>query len=275
MHSAGGTAGSRFSSQPAPEERWLGFLPLYHAYGQLWSIVIACKLAIPVYVVANFNYEKFLQHIQDYKITSLQTAPPVIVMLGKRPETSKYDLSSLTEILCGAAPLARELQVEVSQRFELTIRQTWGGTEMTCSCTAVPGGLRDDSGSVGILYPNMGCKVVDDDGNEVEVGAGQRGEAWLKGPNVCLGYWKNEQATADAIQQGYYRTGDVVTRDERGMYFVVDRKKELIKVNGLQITPAELEALLLDNKNVADARVVGVSRFVLFFFPFPLLQSLN
>lgn len=182
-----------------------------------------------------------------------------MVMLSKRPETTQYDLSSVRDILCGAAPLSSELQNEVSGRFDLLVRQTWGGTELTCSATALPGGMKDDTGSTGILYPNMECKLLDDMGREVCIG--KRGEAYLKGPNVFVGYWRNEMGTAAAFDaDGFYKTGDVVVRDEQGRFYVVDRKKEMIKVNGLQVAPAELEALLLKNENIADAAVIGVAQ---------------
>ena len=96
-----------------PPERWLGFLPLYHAYGQLWSIVAAAVTRTPCYYMRAFNYAQWLAHIQNHKITHIQTAPPVLVMLAKRPETARYDVSSLVNILCGAAPLSKELQNEV------------------------------------------------------------------------------------------------------------------------------------------------------------------
>ncbi|RVX66462.1 hypothetical protein B0A52_09692 [Exophiala mesophila] len=238
-------------------DRWLGFLPLYHAFGQVFSIVLSCRLGIPVYVMKKFRYESFLQHIQNHSITGFTTAPPVLVMLNKRPETASYDLSSLKEIVCGAAPLSKELQTSLSRRLNVRIRQTYGGTELTCSSTGIPGGMDDITGSVGVLYPNMECKLLDKAGHEV--GTGIPGEAYMKGPNVCLGYWQNEQATRDAIDRdGFYRTGDILVKDERGMYYVLDRIKEMIKVNGLQVVPAELEAVLLQNHDVADAAVVGV-----------------
>lgn len=136
-------------SGPAPAERWLGFLPLFHAYGQLWSIMAAAKTDTPVYFMREFQYDCWLANIEKHRITHIQTAPPVLVMLAKRPETDKYDLSSLVNILCGAAPLSKELQNEVSDKLDLKIVQTWGMTEVTCSCLHVPGGLDDRSGSVG------------------------------------------------------------------------------------------------------------------------------
>ncbi|RVX70429.1 hypothetical protein B0A52_05928 [Exophiala mesophila] len=216
-------------------------------------------LASSLYIMhmGNFSASLWLAN-SDHEITHLQTAPPLLVMLSKRPEVASYDLSSLKDIICGAAPLSRELQNEISTRFNVLIRQTWGGTELTCSATTTPGSMNDDSGSTGVLLPNMECKIIGDDGNEV--GVGERGEAYLKGPNVCLGYLKNEEATNNAIIDGFYRTGDVVVCDDRGMFYVVDRMKEILKVNGFQVAPAELEALLLDHEAIADAGVIGVPR---------------
>ena len=109
-----------------PNERWVGFLPLYHAYGQLYVNLMATKVRVPTYIMKQFMYSDFLQHIQDYKITHLQVAPPILVMMDKRPETANYDLSSLKSILCGAAPLAKELQNAVQRNFNVDIKQGWG-----------------------------------------------------------------------------------------------------------------------------------------------------
>ncbi|KAF2646696.1 4-coumarate-CoA ligase 2 [Massarina eburnea CBS 473.64] len=240
-----------------PEERWLGFLPLYHAYGQLWSIVAAARTLSPCYYMRSFNYTKFLQNIQNHRITHIQTAPPVLVMLAKRPETKSYDLSSLQNILCGAAPLSKELQNEVSAKCDLKVVQTWGMTELTCSSLHVPGGRDDRSGSVGYVDPNAAIKLIDGEGKEV--GVGERGEVHVKGPNVCLGYWRNEKATKETFdEEGFLKTGDVAVKDENGWYWIVDRKKELIKVKGFQVAPAELEALLLEHEHVADAAVCAL-----------------
>jgi 4-coumarate--CoA ligase len=247
-----------YTPKTRPPERWLGFLPLYHAFGQLYSVLMACKLNVPVYIMKNFQYENFLFAIQNYKITHLQTAPPILIMLSKRPETKNFDLSSLTNILCGAAPLSKELQNDVAGRFGTQINQGWGMTEVTCGALHVPGGMNDDTGSVGLLFPNVDCKLLDDNGNEVK--PGERGELCVRGPMVCMRYWKNEEATKEAIDaDGWLKSGDVAICDKKGMFWIVDRKKELIKVNGLQVAPAELEAALLENQDVADAAVVGIT----------------
>lgn len=240
-----------------PQERWLGFLPLYHAYGQLWSIVAAARTLSPCFFMRSFNYAKFLENIQKHRITHIQTAPPVLVMLAKRPETKDYDLSSLQNILCGAAPLSKELQNEVSAKCDLKVVQTWGMTEVTCSCLHVPGGRDDRSGSVGYIDPNATIKLVDDAGKEVD--SGERGEIHVKGPNICMGYWRNEEATKETFDEdGFLKTGDVAIKDENGWYWIVDRKKELIKVKGFQVAPAELEAVLLEHEHIADAAICAL-----------------
>ncbi|KIW82328.1 hypothetical protein Z517_05355 [Fonsecaea pedrosoi CBS 271.37] len=250
--------GTQYSEQNPGPERWLAFLPLYHAYSQLWTINIACRLQVPVYVMPKFVYEDFLRYIQKYRITTLQLVPPVLVMLSKRPETAKYDLSSLKQFLCGAAPLKSDLQNEIMTRFNVVVVQGWGMTETTCAGIMMPGMTKDLTGSIGYLLPNTEAKLMDEEGNEVTA-EGEPGELWLRGPQMLLGYWRNEQATKESkTEDGWFKTGDVaVCKDQK--WWIVDRKKELIKVNGLQVAPAELEAVLLEHEDVADAAAVGIT----------------
>ncbi|UKZ49247.1 hypothetical protein TrVGV298_003492 [Trichoderma virens] len=236
-----------------PRNRWVGVLPLYHAYGQISACLLAGKTLTPVYIMSKFQYEDFLATIQRYKITQLQIAPPIVVMLVKRPETARYDLSSVRHVGCGAAPLSRELQLQCQEKFGFRITQGYGMTELTCSGISFAEGLEGDNlGVVGRLLPNCECKLLDDDGKEV--GVGSPGELFIRGPNVCLGYWRNEEATRESLDKdGWFRTGDIAVCNSEGMFSI-----ELIKVNGLQVAPAELEAVLLENEHVADAAVVEI-----------------
>ncbi|ORY68579.1 4-coumarate-CoA ligase 2 [Pseudomassariella vexata] len=236
-----------------PQERWIGFLPLYHAYGQLYTILLAMKLRVPVYIMTEFRFEELLFNIEKYRITSLTVVPPILIMLAKRPEPARYDLSSLRDCICGAAPLSRQLQNEVQKQYNMQINQGWGQTEVTCGAMHVPGGIMNNTSSVGQLDPNCECKLVDDGGKEVPIG--QPGEM----SQHCMGYWRNEQATRETIDKdGWLKTGDIAINDN-GYFWIVDRKKEMIKVNAFQVAPAELEGVLLENKHVADAAVVGIS----------------
>ena len=206
------------------QERWVGFLPLFHAFGQLHAILMACKLRIPVYVMTNFVYEDLLQTIQTHKITELQVAPPILVLMSKHPATAKYDISSVTQIACGAAPLSQSLANECASRFKTNINQGWGMTELTCSGMFLPSGFEDKTGTVGMLLPNSEVQLVDENGKEVATG--ERGEILIRGPNVSPGYWKNEKATQETmLEGGWLKTGDVAISDERGWFWIVDRLK--------------------------------------------------
>jgi 4-coumarate--CoA ligase len=127
-----------------PPERMVGFLPLYHAYGQMWAMIMTIKLNIPIYVMRQFNFEEFLRIIEKYKITHLQVAPPILVMLNKRPETAKYDISSIKHSLCGAAPLSKELQNSITNKFGIRVTQGWGMTEVTTGALFVPFNVDDE-----------------------------------------------------------------------------------------------------------------------------------
>jgi 4-coumarate--CoA ligase len=236
-------------------ERWLAFLPLYHAFSQLFTINIASRLGVTVYIMQGFNFVEFLYYLQRYRITTIQAVPSVMNMLAKRPETAQYDLSSLKNIMVGAAPMPLQISNELTQRFNISIARGWGMTETTCVGILEPDNVRSTDGNSGYLLPNTEAKTVSDDGQEV---VGTPGELWIRGPQTMLGYWNNEKTARESCSlDGWVKTGDiVVVKDHK--WWVVDRKKELIKVNGLQVAPAELEALLLQHEGITDAAVVGL-----------------
>ncbi|KAF2429041.1 4-coumarate-CoA ligase [Tothia fuscella] len=247
--------GTEYTADNPDPEKWLAFLPLYHAYFQLFTINIACKLRILVYIMPRFTFDDYLRYIQRFMITRLHLLPPVLVMMMKRPETARYNLSSLKHILSAAAPLSSEVQNRATDQLRVVVSQGWGMTEPTCAGFIMPGMAKDMTGSIGYLLPNTEALLVDDGEKEVV----QAGELWVRGPQIMREYWKNPQATQDSLtSDGWFKTGDVaVTRDSK--WWVVDRKKELIKVNGLQVAPAELKAVLLEHNDVADAAIVGIT----------------
>lgn len=131
-------------------------------------------------------------------------------------------------------------------------------TELTCSAMGWHPDEHSESFSVGELNVNCEAKLIDE--NEKEVPQGERGEILVRGPNVMKGYWKKPEATKETITpDGWLKTGDIAWYDKGGKFFIVDRKKELIKVKGNQVAPAELEALLLDHPAIADAAVIGAA----------------
>ncbi|PPJ53900.1 hypothetical protein CBER1_04615 [Cercospora berteroae] len=246
----------------------IAFLPMYHAYGQTYYGMNFPLQGVPMYLMRKYDFIDMLAYIQKYKITQLTLVPPIVVQLTKRDEVFKYDLSSLEGVGCGAAPLGKEVIAEFERRFGVgvTIRQGWGMTEVTCSAVTWDPNLKDknnlDLAAVGELNPNIEGAIVSESGTDVS--PGERGELWVRGPNIMKGYWNRPSETLKTFTPGppgerWLMTGDIAFRDKFGLVHVVDRKKELIKVKGLQVAPAELEALLLDHPAVEDAAVVGVT----------------
>ncbi|KAI2776353.1 acetyl-CoA synthetase-like protein, partial [Daldinia loculata] len=250
--------------------RRLGFLPMYHAYGQTFFVCNYPKEGVPVYIMSSFNFEKMLQCIEKFRIDALIAVPPVVVLLAKSPLSRKYDLSSLESIGSGAAPLGAEVSDEVAKLWPdgaLNLRQGWGMTELTCASTSWHPKTAGKSAAVGELLPNCKARIMRIDGSGEITKANERGEVWITGPTLLKGYWRKPEATAATLHVDpdgtrWLKTGDVgfVEKYEPGgLFHIVDRIKELIKVKGNQVAPAELEDVLLENKGVRDVAVVGVT----------------
>jgi 4-coumarate--CoA ligase len=178
-----------------------------------------------------------------------------VLALAKHPLVEQFDLSSLRQVLSGAAPLGGELAVQAAARIGCDVVQGYGMTELSPVSHATRAG-DFKPGSIGTLVPNTEARIVDPLGDDVADG---EGELLIRGPLVMKGYLGNEQATAETIDaDGWLHTGDVATVDADGHYSIVDRVKELIKYKGFQVPPAELEALIVTHPAVADVAVIGV-----------------
>lgn len=192
-----------------------------------------------------------------FQATFLHCVPPIIVILAKSPLVDKYDLSSVQEIACGAAPLGRDTEEEVMIRLNTKLGQGYGLTE-TSPIVLAPPRFERRTGSSGVLIPNTECKVVDLE-TGAPLGANKDGELWFRGPQIMKGYLNNPDATNNCIDnEGWFHTGDIGHYDEEGYFYIVDRLKELIKYKGFQVAPAELEGTLLSHNSIADAAVIGV-----------------
>ncbi|OWO99718.1 4-coumarate-CoA ligase [Marssonina coronariae] len=256
---------------PEYEERtkkanWLCFVPMYHAMGQTIFITCGPKRGIPVYIMKKFDFVQMLESVQKFKISSLIMVPPIVVALAKSPLTKNYDLSSVEDLGSGAAPLGGDVVKEAEALWpsgQTKMKQGWGMTEATCSILGWDPTLPPNPSSVGELNANCSARIMDADGQN-EVPAGERGEIWVQGPTIMKGYWENKAATdemfVDDPKTGrWMRTGDIAYVDPAGLFYIVDRLKELIKVRGNQVAPAELEGLLLEHPALSDACVVGVT----------------
>ena len=238
----------------------LGVLPFFHIYGMTVIMNLALHVGATVVTMPRFDLEQCLQILQQYRVTFANVVPPMVLAFAKSPLVDKYDLSSLRTVFSGAAPLKEDLAEEASTRLGCRVVQGYGMTETSpVTHATLVGGDRISGASIGPPVPNTEVKVVDV-ASHAELGSNEEGEICVRGPQVMRGYFNRPDATAAMIDEdGWLHTGDIGFADEHGRFFIVDRLKELIKYKGMQIAPAELEAVLLAHPSIADAAVIPLA----------------
>ena len=236
----------------------VAILPFFHSYGQTVVLNYGLAAGATIVTLARFDLQAYLELTERHRATVAYVAPPLVLAMAKHPLVAEHDLSSLRAMLSGAAPLDADADRRLRRAHRLRRR---AGLRHDGGQPGHPRGAgsarRGEPGSVGLPLPSTECRIVSVESG-AEVGTGERGELQVRGPQVMAGYLGNPDATAATIVDGWLRTGDVALADEEGWTWIVDRVKELIKVRGFQVAPAELEALLVGHPGVADARVIGV-----------------
>lgn len=211
-----------------------------------------------IVLLPKFEEGLFLSCIENYRCNVLFLVPPLMVFLAKHPMVDGFDLSCMKLIICGAAPLSKELEQAVYDRLKnppLKIRQGYGMSELSLAVLLQKTIFKP--GSVGDLNEGSEAKVIDGDGKSL--GPNKRGELCFRGNQLMIGYIGDFKATKDTIDSdGWLHTGDVGYYDDDKQFYIVDRIKELIKWKGFQVPPAEIEALLLTNRKIKDAAVIGI-----------------
>ncbi|KAJ7926028.1 amp dependent CoA ligase [Mycena leptocephala] len=240
-----------------PGDVAVAVLPFFHIYGLVVVLHYMLFAGLSLVVIPKFNFTEFLESVVRHKTTHLFLVPPQIVLLCKHPAVKNYNLSHVKFCVSGAAPLSGELMSGLSKVIpNAAIGQGYGMTE-TCTTISLMGGRQKMGtvGSAGQIIPGVVARVVRPDGSLCK--EGEQGELVVTGPSMASGYLNNEKATKESFVDGWVRTGDeVIIRNSE--VFVVDRLKEIIKVKGFQVAPAELEGHLLLHPAVADACVVGI-----------------
>jgi acyl-CoA synthetase (AMP-forming)/AMP-acid ligase II len=243
-----------------PEDRIVAVLPFFHIYGMTVLMNVALRKGATVVVLPKFDLVQFLDVLEQHRITRAYVAPPVVLALAKHPAVEGRDFSALQFVLSAAAPLDAELAEAAARRLDVEIGQAYGMTELSPGTHLVPDGTARSAppGTVGKLFPSTEARLVAPETGE-DVGVGEPGEIWIRGPQRMKGYFGRQEETDTMIDaDGWLHTGDIGVVDEDGWWFVVDRVKELIKYKGYQVAPAELEALLLSSPDVQDVAVIGV-----------------
>lgn len=248
----------------------LAVLPLFHITGLVHQLHLPILLNAEVLMTPSFTMPVMLSVIQEFKLKELLLVPPILIRLIRDPVVKDYDSSSVLRFSSGAAPLSQEVIDLLTTKFpnaavgkpygQTGLKQGYGMTE-SCSCiTAYP--LHRVVGfkwgnAVGEVVANTEVKILKEDGTEG--GVNEPGEILARGPQITMGYLNNEKATRETYdEEGFLHTGDQGRIDEDGMIWILDRIKEMIKVKGTQVAPAELEDLLLGHPKVEDVAVMGI-----------------
>ena len=235
-------------------------MPMAHIFGVgvMNSAYMLPKEFEPGHIIQEiwFDAGRFLQIIEENKVTDLPAVPTMLAMMIAHADFKKRDLTSLVVAAVGAAPVPLEVADEFARVSQCRIKQLYGMTENAGLGSADRLSRDYRPGSAGLPYCNVEMQIFDDDDNPLPPGV--RGEIVTRGPTTMKGYFKEPEATAEAMRGGWLHTGDIGYLDEDGFLFVVDRKKDMIIKGGENVFPAEVENALYKHPDVAEAAVVGV-----------------
>ncbi len=239
-------------------EVFLGAIPFFHVYGLSTCQHLAVVAGCPLVLLPRFQAAEVLQAIHRHRVTIFSGIPMMFSMINEFPKVSRYDLRSLRICLSGASPLHAEVQDQFERLTGVRISEGYGLTEASpvTHCNPIYG--ERPRGSMGVPFPDTDARVVDLETGQRDVPIGQVGELIVRGPQVMRGYWNNQMETNTVIRNGWLHTGDIVRQDHRGFFFVVDRKKDMIKSRGENVYPREVEEVLFQHPAVRDAVVVGI-----------------
>ncbi|GME49421.1 4-coumarate--CoA ligase-like 7 [Neofusicoccum parvum] len=234
-------------------------VPFFHILGLAGFCCQYLAAGIPVVVFRRFDAAALLAAVARHRVTHLNVVPPLaLALLRAEPEAVGGDLACLRCLVNAAAPLKQPLADALARRFGVVVTQWYGMTEAAPSLASQAEEEVGVRHTVGRLLPGVEARVVGEEGEEC--GVGVSGELVVRGPNMMAGYVREDGGEEDGARdaEGWFRTGDIGYFDEKGYLFLVDRAKEMIKVKGHQVAPAELETILLGHPKVADAAVCGV-----------------
>lgn len=239
-----------------PQDSTLTFTPLFHTGGLNSLSTPLLHRGGRVVLTKGVDPAEALRLIQGEKITLLMGVPTIFQMIADDPAFDSTDLSSVRDALCGGQALSVSLLERYLDR-KIPLRQGFGMTEVGVNCFSMPHArIREKLGSVGLPIHHVATRIVRADGTDAAVD--EPGELWFSGPAVFGGYYRDPQATANSFSGDWFRTGDMLSRDADGFFWVRGRLKEMYKSGGENVYPAEVEAVIQQHPAVAHAAVIGV-----------------
>ncbi len=243
------------------EETVLMALPLFHVYGLVAGMLFGIKIGAALVMIPNpRDLEDLLGNAQKYKTTIFPGVPTLYNLINNYPDAQagKYDLSSIKACISGSAPLMRETKEQFEALTGGVVFEGYGLSEAPTASHCNPLLGENRTGSIGLPLPDVDCRIVSLDDETTDLSVNEVGELVIKGPMVMKGYHNMPTETANTLRDGWLYTGDIARMDEDGYFYIVDRKKELIKPGGFQVWPREVEEVISDNPKVLDVGVAGI-----------------
>ena len=239
------------------KEVFLGAVPFFHCYGLSTCQNLAVATGSQIVLLPRFHAEEAVKLIHQHRVTIVSGVPVMFAMITDCPKVGRYDLHSIRVCLCGASPLPTEVQERFERLSGVKISEGYGLTEAgpTTHCNPIQGD--HPQGSMGLPFPDTDARIVDEETGMRDIPTGEAGELIIRGPQVMQGYWRKTEDTQAVLRDGWLYTGDIVTRDEHGFFFFLDRKKDVIKPWGETVYPREVEEILYQHPAVREAVVVG------------------
>jgi long-chain acyl-CoA synthetase len=239
-----------------PEDVVMGCLPLFHSFGQTCGLNAAVGSGACLTLVPRFDPATALEVIQRDQVTVFQGVPTMYAALLNHPHRCQFDVGSLRLCVSGGAALPVEVLRGFEDAFGCVILEGYGLSETSPVASFNHPDRERKPGSIGTPIQGVEMRLVGSAGEEVA--AGEVGEIAIRGHNLMKGYWGREDATREAVPDGWLRTGDLARQDQDGYFFIVDRKKDLIIRGGYNVYPREVEEVLYEHPAVAEAAVVGI-----------------
>ncbi|CAA9330552.1 MAG: Long-chain-fatty-acid--CoA ligase [uncultured Nocardioidaceae bacterium] len=239
-----------------PEDVVMGCLPLFHCFGLTCGLNASVSVGACLTLLPRFDPAKALQIIADHKVTVFEGVPTMYAAMLNVPDAGSYDVSSLRTCISGGSAMPVEVMKKFEETFGCIVLEGYGLSETSPVASFNQPQIERKPGSIGVPVRGVDMRVVDDNGEVVD--DGEVGEIAIKGENVMKGYWGREDATREAIRDGWFRSGDMAKKDDEGYFYIVDRKKDLIIRGGYNVYPREVEEVLYGHEAVAEVAVVGI-----------------
>jgi len=236
-------------------------IPLFHVYGMVAGMCFAIRAAASMVMIPNpRDIKDVLDNIQKYRATIYPGVPTMYNAINNHPDVQakKYDLSSIKACISGSAPLLRETKEKFEALTGGKLVEGYGMSETPTATHCNPLFGKNPPGSIGLPLPDIDCRIISLDDEVTVLPPGEVGELVIKGPLVMKGYHNMPTETANALREGWLYTGDIARMDEEGYFYIVDRKKELIKPGGFQVWPREVEEVIAQHPKVLEVGVAGI-----------------